>query len=98
MSIARKTAKLFTCLGGPSQLGQPINLLPTKTVMKRIGKTQLNTTCQKCKSEPETLGHVLIACTPNTGLMRERHNNILAKLITATPEELGNKFKEQKIP
>ena len=75
-----------------------LNLLPTKTVIKRIGRTQINTTCPKCKAEQETLGHILNACTPNAGLMRERHNNILARLIKATPNELGDKFKEQKIP
>lgn len=74
-----------------------LNILPTKTVARRAGKSQLDTKCQKCKLQPETLGHVLNACTPNTGLMRERHNKILERLVKAVPSDLGDKFKEQKL-
>ena len=54
-----------------------LNLLPTKVTIKRAGKPNIDTTCPKCRQQPQTLGHVLNACTPNAGLMRERHNAIL---------------------
>ena len=73
-----------------------LNILPTKTVARRAGKSQLDTKCRKCKLQPETLGHILNACTPNTFLMTERHNKILERLIKAIPYDLGDKFKEQK--
>ena len=74
-----------------------LNLLPTRVVAKRAGKPQLDTTCPKCHSSPETLGHVLNACTPNSGLMRERHNLVLQRLVKAVPQSLGDKYVEQKI-
>ena len=79
-----------------------LNLLPTKTVVKRAGHPEIDTTCPKYHQGPETLGHVLNACmlnacTPNAGLMRERHNTILQRLVKAVPREAGDKFIEQKI-
>ncbi len=72
-----------------------LNLLPMKSVVRRAGKPSLDTTCPKCKKSPETLGHVLNACTPNMGLMRERHNLILQRLVKAIPTSLGDKYIEQ---
>ena len=74
-----------------------LNLLPTRTVVKRAGRPLIDTTCPKCKSHPQTLGHVLNACTPNAGLMRERHNAILKRLSKAIPDAEGDKFLEQKV-
>ena len=74
-----------------------LNLLPTRTVAKRAGHPEIDTTCPKCHQAPETLGHVLNACTPNTGLMRERHNAILKRLVKAVPREAGEKYVEQNI-
>ena len=74
-----------------------LNLLPTKTVAKRVGHAIADDTCLKCRSAPETLAHILNACPPNAGLMRERHGKILKRLIKATPTSAGNKFAEQKI-
>ena len=47
-----------------------LNLLPTKSVAKRARRLD-NDICPKCTSAPETLAHVLNACTPNAGLMGE---------------------------
>ena len=74
-----------------------LNLLPTKVVIKRAGKSHLDTTCPKCKQEAQTLGHVLNACTPSAGLMRERHNTILQRLVKAIPESEGDRYLEQKV-
>ena len=74
-----------------------LNLLPTKTVAKRTGHPEIDTTYPKCHQAPETLGHILNACMPNAGLMRERHNAILKRLVKAVPREAGDKFVEQKI-
>ncbi len=41
-----------------------LNLLPVKTVAKRLRRVR-DTTCPKCCSQPESLGHVSNACTPN---------------------------------
>ena len=66
--------------GNPCSLhqGHRLNLLPVKTVVNRTGKN-INTTSTKCKTQPESLGQVLNACTANTGLTRERHNKVLEK-------------------
>ena len=71
---------------------------PTKrTVAKRASHPEIDVTCPKCHQPPETLGYILNACTPNAGLMRERHNTILQRLVKAVPQEAGDKFVEQKI-
>ncbi len=73
-----------------------LNLLPVKTVVRRTGKN-ISTTCPRCKSQPESLGHVLNACQPNTGLMRARHNVILERLVKAIPKEGRDVYVEQSI-
>ena len=73
-----------------------LNLLPVKTVARRMGKCT-NTTCPKFGSQPESLGHVLNACTPNMGLMRARHNTILRRLVQTIPKEGIEIYVEQAI-
>ena len=60
--------------------------------------SEIDVTCPRCKAQPEILAHVLNACTPNTGMMRERHNLILHRLAKAIPRQIGDCFLEQKIP
>lgn len=57
----------------------------------------MDITCPKCGTQPQTLGHVLNACTLNSGLMRERHNLILQRLSKALLDTVGDKYLEQKI-
>ena len=71
-----------------------LNLFPVKTVVRRAGKA-LDTTCPRCSAQPESLSHVLNACTPNAGLMRERHNTILQCLVKAANKEDKDLFVEQ---
>ena len=52
-------------------------------------KRGMDGTCPKCHKAEETLGHVLNACTPNAGLMRDRHNNVLKRLVKAIPSRLA---------
>ena len=73
-----------------------LNLLPVKTVVRRAGKS-VDTTCSKCKTQPESLGHVLNAYTPNAGLMRDRHNTILERLVEAIPKDGLEVYVEQAI-
>jgi hypothetical protein len=73
-----------------------LNLLPVKTVVRRAGKS-ISTICTKCKAQPESLGHVLNACTPNAGLMRARHNQVLERLVKAIPKEGMELYVEQAI-
>ena len=47
--------------------------------------------------QPESLGHVLNTCTTNCGLMRERHNTLLQRLVRAIPKEGNNLYAEQTI-
>lgn len=54
-------------------------------------------TCKKCHSQPESLGHVLNACTPNAGLMRQQHNTILQRIARAINKEGKNLYLEQFI-
>ena len=75
-----------------------LNLLPVRTVQKRINPACTTTTCRTCHRMPETLGHVLNHCLPSMGLIHQRHNDILQRLVKAVPDTLGNKFVEQEIP
>ena len=76
-----------------------LNLLPTRAVVRKCGKPHLDATCQKCHQARETLTHTLNACTPNTGLMRERHNAILHRLVKAVPTDPHTQvFLDQKMP
>ena len=69
------------------------NLLPVRSVQRRIGVAQYGQ-CTRCTTnQPETMAHVL-----NYGLMRERHNRILHRLARAVPDSLGTKFLDQSIP
>jgi hypothetical protein len=54
-----------------------LNLLPSKTVVKRAGKSEIDVTCPRCRRSPETLAHILNTCTPNAGLMRERQHHLI---------------------
>ena len=71
-----------------------LNLLPVRTVAKRI-KNNISTLCPRCHSYPESLGHVLNACIPNAGLMRERHNLVLQRVVRATLKEGKDVLVEQ---
>ena len=73
-----------------------LNLLPVGTVAKRTRRVS-DDTCRKCRAQPESLGHVLNACTHNMGLMRQRHNAILERLVKAIPKEGKDVFVEQAI-
>ena len=75
-----------------------LNLLLVKTVQARCGRPITNTSCRLCHAHPETLSHVLNHCTRNLGMVRDRHNTILDRLVRATPESLGSKFREQPLP
>lgn len=44
-----------------------LNLLPCKVVAKRGGKTISDTRCRRCHQQPETLAHLMNACTPSVG-------------------------------
>jgi hypothetical protein len=73
-----------------------LNLLPVGTVAKRLRKVQ-NATCRKCRVQQESLGHVLNHCLPNAGLMRERHNTILSRVVRAIRKDGKDVFVEQSI-
>ena len=73
-----------------------LNLLPVGTVARRLKRTS-NATCRKCQYPVESLGHVLNACTPNTGLMRQRHNAVLQRVVKALSKEGKDVFVEQDI-
>ena len=60
------------------------NLLPTKTVAKRMGKRAENTLCRHCHQYPDSLAHILNGCTLFSGLIRDRHNSILDRVVRAT--------------
>ena len=75
----------------------PTKSSPNKISAKKVGRID-DDRCPKCLSAPETLAHVLNACTTNTGLMRTRHNEILQRLMKAVPNAAGDVFVEQKVP
>ena len=75
-----------------------LSLLPTRTVQARSGKVLPDTHCRRCHQVPETLSHITNHCLHNMGLIRERHNTVLERLIRAIPPSMGDKFKEQPLP
>ena len=75
-----------------------LNLLPTKTVVKRMGGAVQNTLCPQCGRAPDTLAHAFNSCAANAGLMRERHNKILHRLKRAVGRGEGVVLLDQKIP
>ena len=75
-----------------------LNLLPTKTVLKRSGKPNINTSRPGCNGEQETIAHVLNHCPRGEGLIRHRHNAILHQLAKAIPPSRGTQYLEQMIP
>ena len=75
-----------------------LNLLPTKSVQARCGKRIPDTCFRQCHLVPETLSHLLNHCLPNMGMIHDRHNAVLERLIHAIPPSIGNKFKEQPLP
>ena len=62
-----------------------LSLLLVKMVVQRAGKN-VDTTCPKCHSQPESLDHVSNTCSPNQ-LMREKHNRILRMLVEVISKE-----------
>ena len=61
-------------------------------------RSKFKEVCRCCSKQPESLGHVLNACTLATGLMRERHNAILERLRKALKMTQGTLLVDQKIP
>ena len=74
-----------------------LNLLPVCTMQARCHKQVPSTLCRHCGREQETLAHILNHCTYNLGMVRDRHNSALERIIQAVPEHLGTKQKEQAI-
>ena len=76
-----------------------LNLLPVKTVLRRMGKSVQDSRCPKCSGSSDTLAHRLNSCTPAVGLMRERHNAILERTRKAiNVPEGGTLLIDQKVP
>ena len=50
------------------------------------------------KGAGDPSGHVINHCNHNLGMVRERHNAVLERVIRAIPAHLGTKQKEQAIP
>eukprot|EP00731_Ephydatia_muelleri_P034312 Em0054g35a len=75
-----------------------LDLLPVRTVQARCRKAIPSTLCRVCGRFQETLAHVLNHCHPSMGLIRDRHNAILDRIIRAVPDSLGAKYKEQPLP
>ena len=64
-------------------------------VLRRTGRGNGNTLCLRCRSQPESLGHILNASTLSARLMRAHHNAILQHLVKAIPKEDKDLFVEQ---
>ena len=75
-----------------------VNLLPVRTVQARCRKVVPSTQCRVCGRVPETLAHIVNHCHYNLGMVRERHNAILERIVRAIPEHMGRKMKEQALP
>ena len=75
-----------------------LNLLPVRTVQARCRKLVPSTHCRHCGRAEETLAHILNHCHQHLGMVRERHNAVLDRIVRAVPTHLGTKMKEQAIP
>ena len=75
-----------------------LNLLPVRTVQARCRQQVPSQRCRLCGSVPETLAHIINHCHRNLGLVRERHNAILDRIVRAVPPSLGTKYKEVPLP
>ncbi|KAL5509978.1 hypothetical protein EMCRGX_G005435 [Ephydatia muelleri] len=75
-----------------------LNLLLTRTVQARSGSAFSDTRCRNCHQHPETLAHLVNHCHHNLGMVRERHNTVLERVIRAIPPSLVDKYKEQPLP
>ena len=75
-----------------------LNLLPVRSVQARCRKAVPSTQCRLCGRGEETLAHIINHCHHNLGMVRERHNAILERIVRAIPDHLGTKMKEQPIP
>ena len=72
-----------------------LNLLPVRTVQARCPKQVPSTQCRLCGRVPETLAHMVNHCHYNLGLIRERHNAILDRIVRAVPTFMA-KLKVEK--
>ncbi|KAL5509939.1 hypothetical protein EMCRGX_G005389 [Ephydatia muelleri] len=75
-----------------------LNLLPMRIVQARCHRPVLSTLCRHSGRDQETLAHILNHCHQNLGMVRDRHNSVLERIVRAVPEHLGTKQKEQPIP
>eukprot|EP00731_Ephydatia_muelleri_P013878 Em0007g1188a len=75
-----------------------LNLLPTRTVQARSSSSIPDTRCRCCHLIPETLSHIINHCHHNLGLVKDRHNTILERVIRAIPRTLSDIYKEQPLP
>ncbi|KAL5509854.1 hypothetical protein EMCRGX_G005293 [Ephydatia muelleri] len=75
-----------------------LNLLPVRTVQARSHRPVTTTQCRICGRAEETLAHILNHCHYNLGMVRDRHNSILERIVRAVPDYMGTKMKEQAIP
>ena len=64
----------------------------------RSGSALSDTRCRNCHQHPETLAHLINHCHHNLGMVRERHNAVLERIIRAIPPSLGDVYKEQPLP
>ena len=72
--------------------------LPVRMVQARCKRVIASTQCWVCGRFPETLAHVLNHCHPSLGLVRDRHNAILERIIRAVPDSIHTKMKEVPLP
>ena len=75
-----------------------LNLLPVRTVQARSRRPVTTTQCRTCGRAEETLAHIINHCHYNLGMVRDRHNAILERIVRAVPDYVGTKMKEQAIP
>ena len=75
-----------------------LNLLPVRTVQARCHRPVPSTLCRHCGRDQETLAQFLNHCHQNLGMVWDRHNSVLERIVRAVPEHLGTKQKEQPIP
>ena len=74
-----------------------LNLLPMCIVLKRTNKLRGSIYCWHCRSQPDTLAHVLNHCRSYMGLIRSWHGDILRRLQRVVQEEFSEVFVEQEI-
>lgn len=72
------------------------NVFPVRTSLARAEEVGADVTCRRCRSKPETLGHVLGECPAGRGARIKRHDDLVDR-IQKHAEDKGWIFAREQL-